>query len=49
MVHFGGSWRLLFNNKVNVKTQALNVNLLLLSKPVVVMLLVFNTNNTVFS
>ena len=42
MVHFGGSWSLLFNKKVNVKTQALNVNLLLLSKSVVVMFLVFN-------
>jgi hypothetical protein len=30
IVHFGGSWTLLFNNKVNVKTQELNVNLLLL-------------------
>ena len=26
MVHFGGSWSLLFNNKVNVKIQELNVN-----------------------
>jgi hypothetical protein len=49
MVHFGGSWSLLFNNKIHVKTQALNVNLLLLSKPVVVIFLVLNTNNTVFS
>ena len=34
MVYFGGSWSLLFNNKLNVKTQELNVTLLLLEIPV---------------
>ena len=43
IVHFGGSWTLLFNNKVNVKTQELNVNLLLLKSLLFLTLTVFNT------
>ena len=41
MVYFGGSWSLLFNNKLNVKTQELNVSLLLLKS---LSLLTFNAN-----
>ena len=50
-VDFGGSWAIVFNTKINVKTQeeALNVREVSLGKPDAVMLLVFNTNNTVFS
>ena len=45
MVHFGGSWSLLFNNKVNVKIQELNVNNCCLNPYVVIVVIVKHENN----